>query len=178
MKFVKFDTMQLAAQVARVIDDWNPDAVFVDGDGVGAGVVDRLRELNYRVIEVHGAAKPLNDREHANKRAESWDAARRWLQGDVELPANDSDLKNALISIEYGFNERLAIQLERKDDMKKRGLPSPDEGDALALTFAAPVRTKSMLILPEAFYGANRRSEQVISRPRRCGLDREQDWRI
>ena len=73
---------------------------------------------------------------------------RDWLKGDVELP-DDSGLRDGLIGLEYGFSAKMAIQLERKEDLKKRGLASPDEADALALTFAELVRGRdSLLILP------------------------------
>jgi hypothetical protein len=65
---------------------------------------------------------------------------RDWLQGAVI--DNDPELIADLIGVQYGFaikDSRDAIQLERKEDMKKRGLASPDNGDALALTFAYPV---------------------------------------
>jgi hypothetical protein len=147
-KFRGIDTMQLAGHVAQAIEDWNPDAVFVDGTGMGAGVVDRLRSLNYKIIEVIGKETADDPLKYANKRAEVWGRMRDWLKGDVELP-DDSGLRDGLIGLEYGFSAKMAIQLERKEDMKKRGLASPDEADALALTFAELVRGRdSLLILP------------------------------
>ena len=58
--------------------------------------------------------------------------------GAFRLP-DDEDLKTDLTGVEYGYNVRNEIQLERKEDMKKRGLSSPDMADALALTYALPV---------------------------------------
>ncbi|MBL0900457.1 MAG: terminase, partial [Reyranella sp.] len=133
-------------------------AVFVDEDGVGAGVVDRLRQLGLPFvfgINFGGAAerwgpdgaKPL----YANKRAEMWGNLREWL-ADASLP-DDPELRADLSAVEYGYNGKGEIQLEKKEDMKKRGLASPDIGDALALTFALPV-TNAAWDLPrgQAYY--------------------------
>lgn len=141
------DTMQVAATVADLAKKWKPDAIFVDGGGVGGGVVDRLRYLSNPVHEVQFGAKadrPQLQQEgavvYANKRAEMWGAMREWLAGGA-IP-NKPDLIQDLTGIEYGYvlkEGRDAIALERKEDMKKRGLASPDHGDALALTFAYPI---------------------------------------
>jgi len=71
---------------------------------------------------------------YANKRAEMWGEMRAWLKHGA-IP-DDAELAQDLGGPEYGFNGRDQIQLERKEDMKKRGLASPDMADALALTFA------------------------------------------
>lgn len=143
-KHIGLDTMQLASRVADVIDEFEPDQTFVDGSGLGAGVVDRLRQLNYRVVDVLPGAKPTNPKKYFNKRAEMWGMLRDWLKTEVSLP-KDQDLKAALTGVEYGFDPNMAIQLERKVDMKARGLPSPDEGDAAAYHFAEPTRQKDSL---------------------------------
>ena len=110
-------------------------------------MVDRCRQLGLRVIEVQFGAR--SDRAsigqdgaivYANKRAEIWGSMREWLRdGSID---NDPELLADLTGVEYGYVRREgrdAIQLERKEDMKKRGLASSDDGDALALTFAYPV---------------------------------------
>ncbi len=106
--------------------------------GVGAGVVDRLRMLGFDVIEVNAGLGPEDDQTYYNKRAEMWGRMKHWLLLGADIP-NDPDLHKALIGIEYGFDEKERIRLERKADMKARGLDSPDEGDALAYTFAEHV---------------------------------------
>lgn len=142
------DTMTLAARVVDMANEIKPDAIFVDGGGVGGGVVDRLRYLKQPVIEVQFGGK--SDRAivrqegevyYANKRAEMWGNLRDWLMGGA-IP-NDAELSADLIGVEYGYTFRDGkdcIILESKDDMKKRGLASPDLADALALTFAYPVQ--------------------------------------
>jgi hypothetical protein len=141
------DTMTLAAKAAEAYLSHKADGIFVDGGGVGGGVVDRLRQLRIPVIEVQfGAASDNNfgvsdtDVGYANKRAEIWGATKEWLKGGA-LP-HLADLEAGLTGPEYGFKDikgRSCILLEAKDSMKKRGLASPDLADALALTFAYPV---------------------------------------
>lgn len=141
------DTMTLAARVTQEANDFKPDAIFVDGGGVGGGVIDRLNMLRQPVVEVQFGSKSDNSNPekennivYANKRAEMWGAMRDWLRG-AAIP-DDPDLAMQLTGCEYGFvikEGRDAIQLEKKQDMKKRGLSSPDRADALALLHAYPV---------------------------------------
>lgn len=129
----KMDNMYVANECARLIDKYNPDAVAID-IGNGAGVVDRLRELKYVVSEIAFGGK-ADDETWANKRTEIWARMREWLKGGC-IGAGDG-LKNDLVSPEYNFFGKTDKQiLESKEEMKKRGLKSPDVGDALALTFA------------------------------------------
>lgn len=140
------DNMTLASRVASVIDTWEPDAVFIDA-GNGGGVIDRLRQLDHDVIEVNFGGK-ANDAHYANKRAEMWFGMRDWITSGGALP-NISDLKQDLGGPTYGYDKTNRLLLESKDDLKKRGLPSPDLADALALTFAHPVG-KRRIELPGA----------------------------
>ena len=140
LKWRNLDLMTLAGLVARHIDADRPDAVFVDMGGLGAGVVDRLHQLGYEQtlgVDFGGqAAKPPL---HVNKRTEMWCALHDWLKNGGALPA-DPELAADLTGPEYGFTgDKGQIALEKKADMKKRGLASPDCGDSLALTFALPV---------------------------------------
>lgn len=147
IKYRGMDTQTLALRVVELYTLHRPDAIFVDGGGVGAGVVDRLRELRCPVIEVQFGAKA--DRSmigqddafiYANKRAEMCGALREWLKGG--MIDDDPELIADLTGIQYGFAQRdgrEAVILEKKDDAKRRGLASPDDADALALTFAYPV---------------------------------------
>ncbi len=110
-----------------------------------AVIVDRLRQLgvpkvfgiNFGSAAAHWDAEGAKPR-YANKRAEIYGSVKDWL-ATGSLPS-DSELAADLTGVEYGFNARGEIQLEKKDDMKKRGLASPDIADALALTFALPVQ--------------------------------------
>ena len=137
--FRGIDNMDLAARVAKVIEDWRPDAVFCDA-GNGSGVIDRLRQLGHDVIEVHFGGKASANK-YLNKRAEMWDGVREWLSSGASIPDNIA-LKQDLAAPIYWFDAAGRFVLEPKDDIKKRGLPSPDLGDALAVTFAFPVAPK------------------------------------
>lgn len=136
------DNMDLAARVAAKIEEWKPDAVFVDA-GAGSGVIDRLRQLGHDVIEIAFGGKAI-DPKYLNKRAEMWFEVREWLKLGGAIP-NIVDLKQDLSAPIYWFDSAGRIQLEPKDDIKKRGLPSPDLADALALTFAQPVAKRSLI---------------------------------
>lgn len=137
------DTMQLASKVAEMHRLHNAAMVCVDEGGIGAGVVDRLKQMGLPVVGVQFGGKPLNavrlsnGVKVANRRAEMWAIMREWLEGGA-IP-DDQELCDDLTGIEYSFNARDEIQLEKKEHMKARGLASPDDGDGLALTFAVPV---------------------------------------
>jgi hypothetical protein len=143
------DTMQLAARVASHVDRLRVrgievDAIFVDETGIGAGVVDRLRNLGYQVIGVNNSNKPdgrVGTDLVANKGAEMWVKMRDALKEGLAI-ADDVELRRELESREYSYNARMEIVLESKDDMRSRGLSSPDNADALSLTFAYPVAPK------------------------------------
>lgn len=140
-KFRELDTMQVAAQVVFAIREHNPAVTFVDGVGLGAGVVDRLRQLGHSVVEVNAGERPYDEETYFNKRAEMWDRMRKWLKAGADIP-NDTDLRQGLIGLEYGFTDAKSgelLRLERKADMKRRGLNSPDEGDSISMTFAEEI---------------------------------------
>ena len=133
------DNMQLASAVANLIEDRDPDAVFIDA-GAGAGVIDRLRQLGYAVTEVPFGGKATEPGLFINRRTEMWWAMREWLQNGGAIP-NDMSLKAELSTPTYWFDAVGRRCLESKDEIKKRlqGGGSPDIADALCLTFAYPV---------------------------------------
>jgi hypothetical protein len=136
------DTMGVAAQVARAYENFHPDAVFVDGGGVGGGVVDRLRQLRIPVFEVQfGAKADFHNADdgvkYGNKRTEIWGAVRSWISGGA-IPEGIG-LAAELSAPTYSFNARGELMLESKDEMRRRGVASPDVADALACTFAYSV---------------------------------------
>ncbi|MFA5965376.1 MAG: terminase [Sphingomonas sp.] len=140
------DAMTLAGDVALQAQLHRPDAIFVDAGNIGAAIADRLRQLGVEnVHEVWFGGKggqavwagDLNVRT-ANKRAQMWANMRAWLPGGA-IPDDDA-LAADLTGVEYGYaTDQVAILLEKKEHMKARGLASPDEADALALTFAEAV---------------------------------------
>jgi hypothetical protein len=137
-KFREASTMQLVTQIVVAMQAYEPGIVFVDGVGVGAGVVDRLRQLGHEVMEVNAGSTPDNPELYYNKRIEMWDRMRNALKTGMDMPY-DAETRAAIIGIEYGYDDKERMRLERKADMKKRGLDSPDEGDAIAHTYAYEV---------------------------------------
>lgn len=137
--FREIDTVRLAGYVCETIDHYpQPLVVFIDGVGIGAGVIDQCRARGYAVTEVQAGAKAQDERHFVNKRAEMWQRLKEWLERRGRLTRDDTDLIADLTGPEYDYDTG-KLRLEKKEDMKARGLASPDEGDALALTFAEPV---------------------------------------
>lgn len=130
------DIMEFAGYVMEEYQQWQPVKVFVDGVGVGAGLVHRLKQLGVPVVDVVSSRQANNSRQYSNIRAEMWGAMKEWLEGEVDIPEMKA-LRDDLINIEYGYTDRMQVQLEKKQDMEKRGLSSPDFADSLALTFAS-----------------------------------------
>ncbi len=145
------DTMEVAGRVIVAIGKFNPDAVFIDVGGIGAGVYDRLKELGYSVVmPVNFGGEPLDKTKYVNKRAEMWDLMKLWLaEPPAEIP-DDSVLETDLCSLRYDYDSKGRLKLESKDDAKKRGIKSPDDGDGLALTFAMPVQKRQAVDVPYA----------------------------
>lgn len=144
------DTVELANRAAAWAMECRADAIIVDGGGVGGGVVDYLRRIQTggaEVYEVNFGARAnsasladtaAKGERYANKAAEMWGAMRAWLKAGGVLP-DDPELAEELTGRNYSYRGDLEIQLEKKSDMKRRGLASPDIADALAVTFAFPV---------------------------------------
>lgn len=157
--FRELDTMQLAARVGEHINELKALGLkvitFVDGGGIGGGVIDRLRQLGHEVIEVNFGGKPDDPKKYANKAAEMWDRVKAWLPFGY-LPEPDSEhgevLATDLTGREYGYNDASQIVLEKKEHMKERGLASPDHADGFCLTFAHP--SMELLAVPEGTPGA------------------------
>jgi hypothetical protein len=134
--FNKLDITQTAGEVQRVLRNQHIDAVFVDVVGIGAGVYDILNNKYSGIYAVNGGSTAHESNKYANHRAEQWGRIREWLKdGPVILP-NHPDLQSDLCSLRYSYNANGQLVLEKKEDAKKRGVRSPDLGDALGLTFA------------------------------------------
>jgi hypothetical protein len=155
---VGLDTMQAAGWLKQVIDTDHPARVFIDVGGVGAGVHDRIREwgepYSRIVAAVNFGAAPLEPPPldeggrpcggPLNRRAEMWMKSKEWLEdaAGAQVPDRDS-LQADACGPTYRYDSHTRLVLEKKDDMRRRGVPSPDEWDAVALTFAEPVRPKA-----------------------------------
>ena len=131
------DTMESVGRVIEAIEEYNPALVVIDEGGLGAGVVDRLKEQRYKVKGINFGNKAKNPLMYGNKRAEMWGEMREWLK-TASIPS-DRYLKTDLISPLMKPDSKGSIFLESKKDMKARGLASPDAADAICVTFAFPV---------------------------------------
>lgn len=144
------DTMEVAGWVASIIRAEKPAKVNIDVGGLGIGVYDRLIEQGFDsslVNAVNFGGKPIEPPPldengkpaggPANRRAELWSNMKTALEGRFALPDSDS-LHADLTSVGYKYMGDGRLLLEAKEDMRKRGMPSPDEGDAVALCFTEP----------------------------------------
>ncbi len=118
---------------------------FLDGGGIGGPIIDRMKQLGHdNFVEIgFGNACP-DSRHYANMRAWMWAKMRDWLgqSGAIDM---DRELEGDLTNVGLGRPDKNnRIILESKEDMAKRGIASPDDGDALALTFARPVVPNEM----------------------------------
>ena len=148
----KLTTMECAGWAKQVLDTEKPARMFIDVGGLGVGIYDRLVEQGYGdvVRAVNFGGKPyeppkLDDQGKElpgplNRRAEMWMKSLEWLEqeGGADIPDDDS-LQADACGPGYKYDSNTRLQLERKEDMRRRGVPSPDGWDAVALTFAEPV---------------------------------------
>jgi len=155
-KFRGKDTAEVTAHVIEQIQANDIQAVVVDSDGIGNTVFDQLKFHGFgRLLhEFHGGKPAFNSPRYFNRRAEIWGEMREWLNAGAAIP-DDPELEQDLIGPQYGFSAQQQIQLEKKDDMKKRGLSSPDSGDALAMTFAVKILAPPKDNYPTAQYGSD-----------------------
>ena len=133
----KLDNMAVADRLVSFIVENRPDAIFVDA-GAGAGVIDRVRQLGCTVTEVAFGGRALSEK-YRNRRAEMWIEMAAWLRSGGQIP-DHATLKADLSAATYLFDTSGKMVLESKEKIKERLGRSPDLADALALTFAAPVR--------------------------------------
>jgi len=131
------DTMTVVGHVIEAIEEYKPALVVIDEGGLGAGIVDRLKEQRYKVKGINFGNKSTNPIMYGNKRAEMWGKMKDWLK-TASIPL-DRFLKTDLISPMMKPDSKGTIFLESKKDMKARGLASPDAADAICVTFAFPV---------------------------------------
>ena len=149
----KLTTMEGAGWIKQVIDTESPARVFIDVGGLGVGIYDRLVEMGYDEIvkPVNFGSAPLEPPKvgedgkeigggPVNRRAEIWMASRDWLaqEGGADIPDVDS-LQGDACGPGYKYDSNSRVLLESKEAMRARGVPSPDEWDSVALTFAEPV---------------------------------------
>lgn len=152
------DSMAVATKIADLITKHKPDAVFGDATGgsIGGPINDRLRQLGYPVIDVQfGGESP--DPHYANMRSYMWSQMRDWLANGGAID-NDKELAHDLSVPGSKHNKNDRVLLESKEDIKKRGEASPDNGDALACTFSVAIAPKPIGFQPPKQYYYNNNS--------------------
>lgn len=136
----KLDLMQLTGAVKAEYDATplldRPRVILVDVIGLGAGVVDRLRELGLPARGINVAEAPAVGDRYRNLKAELWYRAKAWFEARGGRMPDDEQLANELASVRYKYTSSGKLQVESKDEMRKRGLRSPDKADSFILTFA------------------------------------------
>lgn len=147
--FKDLSTTELAARVMNEADrceaEGDPlDAIMVDVVGLGAGVYDTLVDRGYGDITmaVNAGSRADEPEEYLNKRVEMWDRVNLWLKDEPASIPDEDSLHADLIAGNYTYNSKQQKVLETKEQMRKRSIRSPDEGEALALTFAYSVKKR------------------------------------
>ena len=132
------DTMQLVGIICNEYREARrkPSAINVDVIGIGAGVVDRLAELGYPVRGINVAESPSVSNKYMRLRDEIWFACLEWLEALDCKMVDDEDLIAELTTVRYKYESSGKIKVESKQEMKKRGVKSPNRADAWNLTFA------------------------------------------
>jgi hypothetical protein len=141
--------MEVVGLVAKIIREDKPAKVFIDTTGMSIGIYDRLVEQSYdECVAVNFAGKPVEPAPldesgrpaggPANRRAELWLNMKNAFEGRFSIPDSDN-LHSDVTSLGYRYDSSGRLLIESKEDLKKRGMPSPDEADAVALTFGQPI---------------------------------------
>lgn len=147
---LKLDTVQGANWIKTIIDRDKPDGVFLDVGGIGGGVVDILKSWGKPYSElckaINFGGEPQDNITKGgprNRRAEMWMRSKDWLNepAGVDLPDSD-EIQADACAPGYKYDMQSRLLLESKEDMKRKGIRSPDTWDAIALTFAEPIRPR------------------------------------
>jgi phage terminase large subunit len=154
------DTMQVTG---AIVAEWEatdprlrPLDIMVDSIGLGAGVVDRLRELELPARGINVSESPSMKGQYINLKAELWYRARSWLEArDCRLP-KDERLATELVTPRFSFTSSGKVKVEGKDEIRRRGIGSPDAADAFVLTFASNAAT--------ALHGRGRKHKGSLKR--------------
>lgn len=138
------DAVKLADIVCEAIQKYGPDLVFGDKGAMGGSVMDIIRKLGYNVIPVNFGGEPSDKTRYFNKAAEMAMLRKQWLV-DGGAIWDDSRIQDDLCQREYGTTLKGQLKLETKEEMKKRGLESPNISDALDATFSHPIALKNKM---------------------------------
>lgn len=137
-------TTATAGLVIEALRDTGAERAQVDGVGVGGGVVDMLNEQGYPVTDLQAGGSARDGKRFKNARAEWYWTLRELFDpanAAIDIDPHDDELASQLGSLKFIYDSRGRVQIESKDDMRKRGMPSPDRADALMLACANQVST-------------------------------------
>ena len=161
------DTMVTAGRVIEMLRAKSAKGVWAELDGLGAGVVDRLREQAYPVGGLHMGGEALDKSRFPNRRSELWwNLRERFRLGNIRIPRDDR-LITQLIAMKYDVKSDGRTYIVSKDDMVKDGFESPDRADALMLAFAGDeVKTRTddrpRNVFGEAYFGRGTRRKRRV----------------
>jgi len=130
--------------VGRFIDlrrEFNAHIGVVDSDGLGGGAVDRLRELSIEIIEFQGGQKSKQEEYYANRRTEGYFKLKEMIDNGYLKILTDHLQIDELLTIRYKYTSKGQKLIVSKDEMRKEGIKSPDEADALMMAISATMRT-------------------------------------
>lgn len=139
--YIKKSLMELVGFIYQLILEENPDRVCIDVGGLGAGVVDRLKELvdPDLIVGVNSGSGALDSKKYLNKRAEMWALGKAWLEDEPCLLPDSDELQADICNTKYTVDSNSRLVIEKKEQMKKRGVRSSDCADAWLLTYAVPL---------------------------------------
>ena len=130
----KANAVESANRVHELAIAHGAERVHVDGTGLGAPIVDMLASMGegkYTTVSIIGSAASPDNTRWLNARAAGYDSLREgMLTGRIDIDLDDKDLIDEMMSIKYKFSAKGSIQIESKDDMRSRGMSSPDRLDA------------------------------------------------
>ena len=137
--FPKADLMQTVGRALDIARRHDVKTIYVDEVGMGAGVLDRMKEIDdIEAVGVNVGNKAKKTERFANLRAQMLDGLRkRFADNDISIP-DDAELISQLASLTYTFTSRGQLQLESKDQIRASSRQSPDKADALTLAFNSP----------------------------------------
>lgn len=137
------DTMQTTGKVVNYLETTGAERAKVDVIGIGRGVVDRGKELERPFVGINVGEKAVEDKAYANLRAEYyWHLRELFEAGEICMEEDDEDTAAELVELKYFRRSNGKIEIESKDQMKKRGVPSPNRAEAMMLAFAQPKKLK------------------------------------
>lgn len=142
------DTMTNVSEIQRLLKDYpnlKPENIFIDDIGIGRGVSDRLKELELNVNGVSVGSQAQDQTKYKNIKAEAYWGASQWIKAGGKLNTNNGFRQ--LVWIKYKVNTDKVLQIEPKEELKRRAGKSPDFAEALMLTFAPRPPVPDMFII-------------------------------